>query len=769
MKIKSLKGKGIGRFREEFSLPIDQLSLEDKIIAIVGANGAGKSTIIEAIPGVVFGSVPSHGPLAAMANAADSFVEAEIEVDEVYRLRRTINANRKNPVVEAYAFDANGKPLSDGKQGTFKKFVDDYFPSKEIYLASGFSSQQGDEQFLSISKSERKKLFTEMIGCGGLQRISEAAGDRTTQIQKSIAVLAVEERIFDVKSGDIDNHRYNLDSARDKLLEVLSELKNKEFDVKKYKIALDAWGVKDTELRDRENSVRFDLQTARDHHQNAEKELQAKKHELAKLNGEKAALTTRLAKKDELESTALELEGYEAELLIFESQKKGNEESWQKFNHANLEWRRERSDMEANFDAVRINYDHMIKNAERDARAAKDALDRVTKQVGQLSSVPCHGNGDYSVCPLLTTAKAAQGELETAEATHKKAALVVQITTADTKHLGETKKALESILASPPKQPENKHDANELDAKIGTLKNVIRESHEAKAKLAAMSEISRRLDTVSALIVGIVEENYCGGMALDDMAKNVGSVEGKLFSVSENREAHKSRRPAEVDESEISGIRRRQSEGSAEVGRYEEALARAEAATAQLEQVRKDKKELAVNLDDWLHLQKAFGADGIQALEIANASPEVSELINLLMHAGYGSRFTSRLETTALKVDGKGTKEIFDLFVIDSEQGREGSASDLSGGESVFAGEALSLAIAIFNTRRSSIPILDLFRDECSGALDAEKAPRYLAMLRKALELGGFNRLFFIAHQPDLWALADRVINVVDGQASIKE
>jgi exonuclease SbcC len=83
--------------------------------------------------------------------------------------------------------------------------------------------------------------------------------------------------------------------------------------------------------------------------------------------------------------------------------------------------------------------------------------------------------------------------------------------------------------------------------------------------------------------------------------------------------------------------------------------------------------------------------------------------------------------------------------------------------------EAISLAIAIYNARRSAIPILDLWRDECSGALHPDSAPLYVTMLRQALSLGGFHRVYFVSHQPDLWRLADARLLVDSGQCRVAD
>ena len=183
--------------------------------------------------------------------------------------------------------------------------------------------------------------------------------------------------------------------------------------------------------------------------------------------------------------------------------------------------------------------------------------------------------------------------------------------------------------------------------------------------------------------------------------------------------------------------------------------------------MRADLERITADLDDWRHLQAAFGRSGIQALEIDAAGPEVSELCNRLLHSCYGPRFTVQFETMAPRADGKGTKEVFDLRAIDTERGTDGSADQLSGGEQVLISEALSLAICIYNARRSGIPMEDLFRDECAGALSAINATRYIAMLRRALDLGGFHRVYFVAHQEYLWDLADAQLVVGDGQIKV--
>jgi exonuclease SbcC len=245
-------------------------------------------------------------------------------------------------------------------------------------------------------------------------------------------------------------------------------------------------------------------------------------------------------------------------------------------------------------------------------------------------------------------------------------------------------------------------------------------------------------------------------------AETVRARNSALAAVTANEKTE----PPAIDGTALAKARAAESESLATVAHFKAMVEAAETAQAKITGKEEKLDTATADLDDWKHLQQAFGKNGIQALEIDAAGPEVSAICNELLAACYGSRFVVSLETTALRADNKGSKEVFELRVFDTERGTEGSADLLSGGEKVLVSEALALAIAIQNARKSAIPMQDLFRDECAGALDSDQAVRYVEMLRRAVRLGGFSRCYFVAHQPHLWPLADARITFADGQVS---
>jgi exonuclease SbcC len=174
------------------------------------------------------------------------------------------------------------------------------------------------------------------------------------------------------------------------------------------------------------------------------------------------------------------------------------------------------------------------------------------------------------------------------------------------------------------------------------------------------------------------------------------------------------------------------------------------------------------DLADWRWLARGLGREGVQALELDAAGPQVSALTNELLAEAYGTRFQLRLETQAAKADGKGVKETFEIIIADSERGREGTGEDFSGGEQVIIGEALGLAVGIFHSQSSGVNLGTVARDETVGALDPESKRRYLSMIRNFLRVGRVHQLLFVCHDQVLADLADVEVRIENGKIEVR-
>jgi len=171
-------------------------------------------------------------------------------------------------------------------------------------------------------------------------------------------------------------------------------------------------------------------------------------------------------------------------------------------------------------------------------------------------------------------------------------------------------------------------------------------------------------------------------------------------------------------------------------------------------------KALSDDVSEWIILEKAFGDNGIIALEIDDAGPSISAVANDLLLSCFGPRFSVRIDTQAVKAGGKGLKETFDIVVFDSERDESKSLKVMSGGEKVWIEEAVTRAICLYNAGKSGRKFQTLFTDEKDGALDFRRKKEFMAMKRKALEIGGFDMEFFISQSPEIQELADYTINM---------
>lgn len=809
MHIKKLKFGGMGRFHAEVELPIEQLN-GAALVALVGVNGTGKTTSAEMLPGAIYRSTPSRGALARLANSKSSFVELVVETDDTYTCRVLIDGCLKSPKTEAYITDSAGAALNNGKTGTYDKEIARRFPSKDVLLASAFACQTGEGSFLELPVARRRELFVEMIGAGRLQALADSAAVRAKKGRDELLKLGFRLEAGKHLVDSVGRLTKAVEGAENQVAASKFELGALEQQAKDAACAIDAW-------QEYSRRIELDLAKAEVGRDRAIADRNAKTDASIKLadrrtemRAKASGLKARLGQRDQLEAIidVGDIDERIAELEQEIDTAHGAEAAYGL-------WSIDHARLTATSKAAKTEYEMCVSVATTECISAKEGLVMTTKAAesghatklaaadeavrraeldlevaeklaGRVGQVPCGGDGGYAGCLLIKDAMEAKSHLSTlvdailiskekADDLRESRAPDTAVTEAQ-ERVGVAKKAwkaAESNTAdidaadedlkhypSAPVQSSNTRLVREVLAGVRKTKAA---GDAAKLKLAVLDDVQRQRDDLYREVDKLVAEIDTAIQELDE-AKALGELADKTIgNIRQSMDEHRSRKPPMIGEVEIKGARDRQTAAVAELATLAGKMEVAKEAVADAVELRKKIAAHTTDVDDWEHLQKAFGPRGIQALEIDCAGPEVSGLANELLHACYGNRFTVDLTTTALKSDGKGTKEIFDLRVIDIESGTDGSASMLSGGEKVLVGEALSLAIAIYNTRRSSIPMLDLFRDECSGALSAENAALYVAMLRRALELGGFKRCYFVAHQPSLWGMADARILFEDG------
>jgi len=453
---------------------------------------------------------------------------------------------------------------------------------------------------------------------------------------------------------------------------------------------------------------------------------------------------------------------------------------------------------------ARAGYDVAARELQRWREARKSDLAAAERQAGLLGRVPCTSESEWraqsagvpirvidlaGTCPLLADARGAAARVQDlqAETALERSAAAHVVTATDA--LANATRRREALPAEAP-------DPTEYDAVIeadraalarieaaGPLRQQLAGidaertaaswtlQEETEAATRAVHEAAEQLDAIAA---DLDAETAAAGDALQEAQAALATArtahEAAEADLARERDAGSVTVSSAEGALAVAAANARDAESQARVADHALALlrGRVEALTgkqAALDQAAAEIATIQTDLGDWSLLAQGLGKDGVQALEVDAAAPEVAGLVNELLASCYGTRFSVTLETLREKRDG-GYQEVFDLLVYDGGQVRPVEA--LSGGERVVVGEAVGLAIAILNARRNAIKWGTLFRDETAGALDPENAGRYVQMLRRARELGGFAQVLFVAHQPEVSEAADVRLVVEGGRVMVE-
>ena len=765
MRLRRLTLKGITRFDQA---EIDFTALPEGLIAIAGANGAGKTTILEAPFAALHLEFPTRpGSVYGVAHGRDARLELEFENGQPYRALVAIDAQAQK--TEAYLYNGDGKPVTDGKVRNFGTAVAERFGSPRLMLSAALSAQNKRGSFLDLSKVDRKALLAEILDTEGLQVLAEAA-----RAKAKAGELALERLRGQLAETEAELARAGEATPTEYLAATRARLE-----------AEIATGQVDLEAARAEYS---DLQTRHALAVEAERRRAAVEREAIDLGGAAAGVRQKLAgipsERDRAQQrAAAAIAAAEAEATDLPKCEQADRD----LGEAKLDRLGRAAAVEAAERLLRSARDILLERtkATGGAAALKTRLAAAQRQAGLLGEVPCTTAARWAplvageavglpdlrhagkpaelagACPLLADARTAKTAIAALEAD------LAEVAAAEAR-LPEYQQVVDH-------QEEGVRSAraalNEVDAEITRLAPMAARLDGAKA--AQQRAVDARLvltETLAALDAREAEyreQLHALAAKVEALAAELATMEAvdlaELQKLVHAQAQHGQQIRAQVDQlqGELQKLVQEITRAEAEAQRRAELQQRAVEAREQL-------AGLEAGLGDWVTLERALGRDGIQALEIDAAGPELSDLTNELLRSCFGERFEVRFITQALKADGKGSKEVFDVAVVDHDRGREGAVDSLSGGEKTIVSEAISLALAIYVGRHSGRRFETLFRDETAGQLDPENAQRYVAMLRPARVMAGAHQVLFIAQQPEVWQAADAVLYLQDGAIEVR-
>ena len=761
MRLHSLTIHGPTVFKDPVTIPFRDLP--QGLIAVCGPNGSGKTTILDAIYAAWYRRFPTRE--GSLQDHFQPTREGRIELTyllrgEVWRHTLLIDALRRKG--EGHILTEDGTPIVSGKLPDFDAWVRNNLPPEELVLASVFCPQNRRGNFLNMRKADRKALFVRLLGIEHLEVLAGKAREVGGLLAAKVANLASDVAALEEEQTAADARHRDLFAASGDYTETKVLVKAQEGVVVEAETRVRQFDDADRYLADAKQVDERLLAVARQRDSELVLSDKSMERELTNLHNEEERCQ---ARKEEYSALLLERPVVEkaerahaagiADLKVVDAQIVTAEAAVADARHKTIAYL----------------------SAREKLNTSKRLHDRSALTAQLLNDVPCDTEATpYSGCPLLVDAQAAAAKLP------------VLFTDAETnldlvKGLGYSPNAEpDAQRAVVDLQDTARRLRKDCEAVAGIIARkgaILAAADGDAANREALKHIAaRRRDAVAH---AAHEERTIRSVATTEQAKihsewapkkEAGMALYKALSCANAEEATARRHGAtgrlELARHELSDRNAKLAMLQAQVKAHTSVLAIHDARIRKLTGSARLHGLLAKQRAAFHDVARAFGKDGIQALEIDNAGPEVSALTNRLLVECYGNRFTVQLVTQALKksatkkeaISGEGFKEDFDLVVYDNEAGRQSSADDLSGGERVIVSEALSLALAIFNAKRSGFPLETLIRDETCGALDPDNADRYIRMLRKAQALGDFHQVLFVSHQPEVSKQADHVIDV---------
>jgi len=797
--LKGFRGIRDGLGRDELSLDIESLAAGGQLIALVGPNGSGKTTIID--NDHPYRLMPSRATSASVGGFSyyDHLCAAEgckdLEWLHDGRRFRSQLVFRMNGTRRTEAFlhewkDNRWVPVvmpdgtrSDGKTDTYDRCVEALLGSPETFFTSAFHAQNR-RQLSAYRPGEVKGLLVELLGLEQIRATGQSAGRVAAQLQQALEQRrgalarhkAVEQSVQALRAA-VEEANARIRSTTEGRAHVQASLQAMQEQLAVQEAALAAAAGVET--------LRRSLQAQISDLARRQGTLTAARVRLVdelKTRRERAAASLRAAEDSATESRARlqrDIAAAQALLMRQDAVRAAVARLPALAEQEQAARTTLRAAEEAGERCARMRHRLQViaasrQGLEREAGAAVMRAQQLRERLQLTQEVPCSGTDLQGACKLLADAREARTLQPSADL--KITQVRQELTTLD-----EEREKLQRELAGlgdPSAQVAHARGAldavierrRRTDADAALAESLNQAQDRLKGIAAEAAEIGQRLQV--AQTAAREEVSRCDASEREACERHEGEV-AELDGASARLTRQLAALPPPFDDSTRASAAQavnaaRQALVDAEAAhtaattRHAELVGRLQSSVAQLAEgscaaitIARLETELAM----WAALTKALGNDGVVALCIDDAGPTLAKLTNELLQACYGPRFTVSI-TTQVETAKKELKEGFDVIVFDADTGASKSVSMMSGGERVWIDEALTRAIAVYLAQSAGRRYQTLFSDEADGPLDSERKRMFVAMKREVLRLGGYEQEIFVSQTPELWSLADCVIEV---------
>ena len=802
--LKGFRGIRDGLGRDEITLDLERLADGANLIAIVGANGSGKSTIMDCL--TPFMGLPSRVALAGAGGFSyyDHVYLPESVKDltwahegRCYRSQIVIRLNgRRRTEAFLHTLDDAGcwRPaqlddgtLSDGRVETYTRCVEGICGSAETFFTSVFAAQ-GKRQLSTYRNAEIKTLLADLLGQEEIQELGQKAAEIVRLLKAGLATQRQELAGLDAEDQRLDAVRRKLDGADDRV-SAAERAKTAA------QAALEAAQARHARVVvEREQSQATDARRAQ---LVAERQaaLASATQALRALDAQEQAEQQRLERLDQRVASRLQQERQrrralgqsrqrclvvlaEAGAVRHAERRLPLAQRVQTQRSARTQACREQVHQLTQCQgAVRL-AEQRVAGIERDAGRAVLKAEELARRFGLTGEVPCAGTDLQGRCKLLGDAREAQALIPNAQA--QVARLAGEKSEAK-RELTDARQRYEALAGAPQALAQAEFHETVARERVNRLSVMCSKAQACAQAQATLVEVERELQALGPEV-----GDGAAAETADERAERqqIAAARAAIGQQRDLQTTHSGAALARLDQA-LGSLppafdEQQVAQAARALGAAREALAAAEQSmltavreaqtldeVAKQEGVLDERRErlrahcarVEDELGNWSLFARCMSNDGLIALAIDDAGPALSALGNDLLLACYGPRFTVSIHTLLETSKGE-QKEGFDIVVHDGDTGDSKSVSMMSGGERTLVELCLTRAIALYLARNTGRRYTTLFTDEADGALDPQRKRMFMAMKREVLRLGGYEREFFISQTPELTAMADAVIDI---------
>jgi exonuclease SbcC len=797
------------------------------LACLTGANGAGKSSLLDAITWALWGKARGK-TMQELIHSGQKEMSVELEFEHEGNVYRVLRKLSKQAVLTWHVRRADGTLQSLNEPSlreTQHKIIQLLKLDYETFTASAFLQQGKADAFTTKTPAERKRLLADILGLAQWETyearvkaiLKELDGDikriegRLHEIDVELAQEPALQRDLKVALEQYEALQAQLEEAqraKDELITAPSELKNAQ--------------TQHAQMLSQQRRYKGELETTH--------------AEIAKHDAEIAQWSSVLEAKSDIEARLAELQVYKTQEALLGEQLRlvrhleaQRTDCLRAIQEARASLERELATLDATMRSHEVViakhnpqalYDHQAQQAtleaqerERDAlheqlqaAVAEHAIIKATqetlKQDGEelKERIAILDNASDAVCPTCGQPLSADLKRQTLEELNQQLE-AKRSAWADardrTRALADKNKQIKTAI-------EQLGDAlaelPRLRAKLGALEKQRKDSEDATAELHALqlerNRIQARLESADYAhdaheqLVRIERELESIGYdsaVHDELSATLKTYQGYeeqkraleraqdlLPKVKEIREGVLKRQhtlmtalsEVEATLQEIDGQIRHYEAQVLELGRREQAYkaqhAQTDRARAHLQGVqqrlyslqsrRERKQELEAQREQALvdqslydELRLAFGKNGVPAMIIESAIPELELLANDLLGRMTDGRMHLRMETQRTTQDGN-VNETLDIHIADELGTR--AYEMYSGGEAFRVNFALRVALSKLLARRAGAQLQALFIDEGFGTQDAEGRSKLVEAITAVQE--DFRLILVITHIDEL-------------------